>query len=360
MMSLRVIAVGVAIAAIATVEVGCASKHFPESNLEIPAQQLAVLGTPAPHDGRARFREVFCALWDAEPRDPGDDVTCEELLHRLGDEPGPEGKPLPPHDTRLRVLIVTGAMGECVQDIGTPFDQAIERLAPLGYRIDTVVVGGLSSSTYNAKMIAEAVEAVELAPDDRLVLLGYSKGTTDILHFLVGYPELAARVHAAVSVAGAVNGSPVADRFSGVYGSLLAKPSALFCEGRDLGMVESLRRVTHLSWLAAHPLPTHVQTFSVAAFTDRPHIARLLRVTYDMLADVDPRNDGQLLFTDQIVPGSTLLGYVNANHSAVSMALEERRSFWMSHPHRKRAYPRALLFESIVRFVGESLAAESD
>jgi hypothetical protein len=41
-----------------------------------------------------------------------------------------------------------------------------------------------------------------------LILLGYSKGTTDILHFLVAYPDLALRIEAVLSVAGAVNGSP--------------------------------------------------------------------------------------------------------------------------------------------------------
>jgi hypothetical protein len=149
----------------------------------------------------------------------------------------------------------------------------------------------------------------------------------------------------------------VADGFSGAFYRWLAKPSALFCEGRDLGMVASLRRGNLLPWLAANPLPAHVRTFSLGAFTDRPHIARLLRGTYDLLAQVDPRNDGQMIFTDQIVPGSTLLGYANADHWAVAQALEERRSFWMGHPHRKRAFPRAVLFEAIVRFVGESLAA---
>ena len=122
-------------------------------------------------------------------------------------------------------------------------------------------------------------------------------------------------------------------------------------------MVKSLRRQNLLPWLATNPLPAHVRTFSLGSFTDRPHIARLLRVTYDMLAQIDPRNDGQLIFSDQIVPGSALLGYVNADHWAVAMALEERRSFWMGHPGRERAFPRAVLFEAILRFVGESLAA---
>jgi hypothetical protein len=322
-----------------------------------PPQQLAVLGTPASEDERARFRQIFCALYDAETREREDGAPCGDVLHRLGGEPAPTPAPLPPHDMRLRVLIITSALGECIADVATPFDQGVERLEPLGYRIDTVVVGGMSSCTYNARMIADAVEELALEPDDRLILLGYSKGAPDILHFLVGYPELAERVQAAVSVAGAVNGSPIADGFSGSFYRWLAKPSSLFCEGRDLGMVRSLRRGNLQPWLAANPLPAHVQTFSLGAFTDRPHIARLLRVPYDLLAQIDPRNDGQLIFTDQIVPGSALLGYANADHWAVAMALEERRGFWMGHPGRKRAFPRAVLFEAIVRFVGESLAA---
>jgi hypothetical protein len=354
MNAMRLLAAGIAIAAAG---VGCAQKAMLEYDVRTRPQQLAVLGTPAPDDARARFREIFCALYAAEPRQPEDEFACGDALHTLGGESAPTPAPLPPHDTRLRILIVTSALGECIADVATPFDQGVERLEPLGYRIDTVVVGGMSSSVYNAKMIADAVEGLEIEPDDRLILLGYSKGVPDILHFLVEYPELAERVRAAVGVAGAVNGSPIADGLSGVFYRWLAKPSTLFCEGRDLGMVASLRRDERLTWLAANPLPGHVRTFSLVAFTDKPHIARLLREPYDLLAQVDPRNDGQLIFTDQIVPGSTLLGYANADHWAVAMALEERRSFWMSHPRRKRAFPRAVLFEAIVRFVGESLAA---
>lgn len=350
---MRLLVAGIAVAIAA---VGCVPKPMLEYDLHTRPQQLAVLGTPAPDDARARFREIFCSLYDVEPQHSEDDFTCGDVLHQLGGEPAPTHKPLPPHDTSLRFLIVTSALGECVADIATPFDQGVERLEPLGYRIDTVVVGGMSSSVYNAKMIADAIEELEIEPDDRLILLGYSKGVPDVLHLLVEYPELAERVQAVVSVAGAVNGSPIADGFSGVFYRWLAKPSTLFCEGRDLGMVASIRREKRLSWLAANPLPEHVRTFSLGAFTDKPHIARLLRAPYDLLAQVDPRNDGQLIFTDQIVPGSTLLGYANADHWAVAMALEERRSFWMSHPRRKRAFPRAVLFEAIARFVGESLA----
>ena len=45
----------------------------------------------------------------------------------------------------------------------------------------------------------------------RLVLVGYSKGISDILDAVVAYPEIRSRVAAVVSVAGAVGGSPLAN-----------------------------------------------------------------------------------------------------------------------------------------------------
>jgi hypothetical protein len=38
-------------------------------------------------------------------------------------------------------------------------------------------------------------------------------------------------------------------------------------------------------------------------------MCRVLLPGYDLLAELEPCNDGQLLFTDQVIPGSTLLGF---------------------------------------------------
>ncbi|MNT74026.1 hypothetical protein D3C72_2127970 [compost metagenome] len=43
-----------------------------------------------------------------------------------------------------------------------------------------------------------------------------------------------------------------------------------------------------------------------------------------MLSHTDILNDGQLLATDAIVPGSVLLGYVNADHWAMAMPLSKQ------------------------------------
>ena len=112
---------------------------------------------------------------------------------------------------------------------------ALEHLQDLGYHTALIRVDGLSSSTNNARQIRDAVVAMDLAPDERLVLVGYSKGTPDILEGLVTYPELAQRVAAVVSVAGAVNGSPLADDASPSMLTLL-KTSTPVVNHRTRGM----------------------------------------------------------------------------------------------------------------------------
>ena len=109
------------------------------------------------------------------------------------------------------------------------FQFALGHLQDLGYHTALIKVDGLSSSTHNARQIRDAVVAMDLAPDERLVLVGYSKGTPDILEGLATYPELARRVAAVVSVAGAVGGSPLADDASPPMLTLLN-----ICPDRDV------------------------------------------------------------------------------------------------------------------------------
>lgn len=112
-------------------------------------------------------------------------IHCEDYLWRLNDEKqGVETtRPLPMHDTRLNFILVTSAMGECFPEMANPYVDAVGRLKNLGYRIDKLSVGGRSSSSFNAAMIADAVKGHESRANERLVLIGYSKGATDILHF---------------------------------------------------------------------------------------------------------------------------------------------------------------------------------
>jgi hypothetical protein len=191
----------------------CTASPMLKYNLDVPAQTLSVLDAPELRDGRARFREIFCSALHEHP--DRKQRTCEELLHRLRDEapsaPQPGTPPLP--DRRLRLVFVTGLFNDCARVVALPFETAVPRLRSLGYSAEILSVNGRSSSSFNAARIAESVSQ-PTDRDQRLVLLGYSKGAVDILEFMVAYPELASRVSAVVSVAGAINGSPVAPHLS--------------------------------------------------------------------------------------------------------------------------------------------------
>jgi pimeloyl-ACP methyl ester carboxylesterase len=337
---------------------GCVAVNLQEFSLETPAQILTYPAAPPMTDQRPRFREIFCGLINENSEAQKRQIECEDYLWYLHDEK--QGarlkKSLPAHDGSLRVILVTGAFAECFPKMGKPYQDAAARLVKFGYRIDTIVVSGRSSSSHNAAMIAEAVNGLELKPTERLVLLGYSKGATDILHFLVDYPEIANKVTAVMSVAGVINGTPLADKFAETYANWFKNISFEKCEPGDGGVLESLKRSAQFSWMAAHPLPRNVRYFSIAAFAHREDVQPGLLLTYDLLRKIDPRNDGQVIFYDQIIPGSSLLGYVNLDHWAVAVPIREETasSAWAAasnHPH-----VRALLFEAMILFLVEQLS----
>jgi hypothetical protein len=332
--------------------VGC-TPPLTRYQTDVPALQLSVVGQPPASDGRARFREIYCGVLASAPAPTP--TSCDAALVRLSDEPPVRGDSAPPPqpDPRLHILFVGGAFGECFQDTAPPVAAAIAKLSGLGYRIRVVPIDGRSSSGHNAGQIARAVRDEPLDPGDKLVLVGYSKGTPDILEFLAGNPELAPRVDAVVSIAGAVNGSPLGDAYAGLY-AMVSGIDLKICKAGDGGVVDSLRVKVRMSWLAAHRLPGHVRYFSLGSFTVPDQTARLMFLTKSDLGRAEALNDGQTIFYDQLIPGSVLLGYANGDHWAVMLPLQEKWPYWGGNSAGTH-YPRDLLFEAVVLYVGEAL-----
>ena len=129
-------------------------------DVDTPAQTLTYAGAPPIYDQRPRFREIFCGLINENSEAQHRQIKCEDYLWRLNDEKQGDrlNQPLPKHDPSLRIILVTGAFAECFPKMGKPYQDAAARLEKLGYRIDTIVVSGRSSSSYNAAMIAKTVD----------------------------------------------------------------------------------------------------------------------------------------------------------------------------------------------------------
>nr|NIM28587.1 hypothetical protein [Gammaproteobacteria bacterium]NIM73726.1 hypothetical protein [Gammaproteobacteria bacterium]NIN37400.1 hypothetical protein [Gammaproteobacteria bacterium]NIO25559.1 hypothetical protein [Gammaproteobacteria bacterium]NIO66234.1 hypothetical protein [Gammaproteobacteria bacterium] len=73
------------------------------------------------------------------------------------------------------------------------------------------------------------------------------------------------------------------------------------------------------------------------------------------LAQINPKNDGQLIFYDQILPRSTLLGYMNGDHWAVALPFTEKAIGMASTVVTRNVFPRDAMLESVLLYVRESL-----
>jgi pimeloyl-ACP methyl ester carboxylesterase len=336
---------------------GCAAAPPAAEVLAAPIQVQSIAGAPRVIDGRAAFRSAFCSMLRAEGVVPPGDSTCDRWLWRLTDEPAGDADRVVPlaNPEYLEILIVTGAFSECVGVASRPYSVGAARLQAAGAKVRTVVVGGRSGTSHNARQIADALTASQIDDERKVILIGYSKGGLDILRFLVDFPDLAARVDAVVGVASPMFGTPLADLAEPAYAALVAKMPYEKCPPGDGEVMASLRPDAASGWLAANPLPAGVRIYSLAAFTTREHVARALAPFWKHLGGPEVRNDGQVVATDAVIPGSTLLGFANADHWGVAQAIETEHPV-LAARQDPALFPLEQLFVAMVAFIADDLA----
>jgi len=336
---------------------GCAAAPRPAEGLTAPIPVQSIAGAPRAVDGRAAFRSAFCSILREEHLAAPDDVACDRWLWRLTDEPAGDADRviLPANPEHLDVVLVTGAFSECVGEGSRPYSAGAARLQAAGAKVRTIVVGGRSGTSHNAGQIADALAASQIDDDRKVILIGYSKGGLDILRFLVDFPDLAERVDAVVGVASPLFGTRLADLAGPAYAALVAKLPYEKCPPGDGEVMSSLRPDAASGWLVANPLPAGVRFYSLAAFTTREHVARALVPFWKHLGGTDVRNDGQVVAIDAVIPGSTLLGYANADHWGVAETIETEHPV-LAARQDPALFPLEQLFVAMVAFIADDLA----
>lgn len=340
---------------------GCAATPEPKDDLAAPVQFRTLDGSPPVLDGRPAFRRALCSTLRAEGVASPDDASCDRWLWRLADEPFAQSGPAvpPANPQRLDVLLVTGAFSECVGESSRPFSAGAARLRAAGANVRTIVVSGRSGTSHNARQIAETRAASPSDGERKVILIGYSKGGLDILRFLVDFPDLADRVDAVVGVATPLFGTPLAELAAPTYAALGERMPYDKCPPGDGEVIASLTPAVATQWLAANPLPAGIRFYSLAAFTTREHVGRALAPFWKHLGGTRERNDGQVVATDAVIPGSTLLGYANADHWGIAQTIEAEHSVLVARPDPS-LFPLEQLFVTMMTFVANDLERGRD
>jgi hypothetical protein len=305
------------------------------------------MALPAPAPDRGRFREIFCAV---AARDGTD---CAPWLWTGPADRG-TGRPVASGPLRRpwRVVVVSGFGSDCFAPFVRAFDDAAGRLELIGARLEHAPVSGLSSGAWNARILADTVGRLALAPGERLVLVGYSKGAPDILEALVAHPAALARVEAVVSVAGALGGTPLAEDAPPLLTALAEHAPGTTCGPHDGGAIAAMRPSVREAWLARNAGRWRVPVYALAGFAERDRVSALLRSGWDRLAAADTRNDGQLTLAAQSVPGARLIGHPRADHWAVALDITAGLPLAGALVDRND-YPRGALVEAVLRFLDE-------
>lgn len=346
---------------------GCAAPNSPRetalATVELPRAVADI------SDRRAEFAAVFAEALQSQA---GADTASSAWLHGADKAPGASAAAVSTMRDRYAaraastsVLVVPGLFGDCIETQSVPFGDGVEREglrnhteAYRGYddlgvmSIHLVALPGRESVAHNGRRLADAIRTEVRRPGvERIVLVAYSKGVADALQALVllqaegGVPR---PVRALVSVAGLVAGSFIVERFGPVYRALAPGATVLGCAAADGEELDGLTREQRARWLATHPLPRHIRYFSVVAHASQDETAPALRPFHAALSELDPRNDGQILAVNALIPGSALLAEARTDHWGVALPLERHPSAVVRALGTERPYPREALFRAIV------------
>ncbi len=330
---------------------GCTSLPAKQDWQRVQPIVHATVADAGIRDLRGMYRAALCARLE-----PGGNA-CTDILQRLAAEPpasaGGEHKLGGAFAARYRIAFVPGIFSECVAGLVRPFADVEQDLRARGLQADYLNTPGRGTSRENAAALAAMIRAF---PDDgrRVILFAHSKGMPDALQLVADHPALHPRIAAVVSVAGAVNGTYLIDNLKAFYQTVVAGLPLSNCKANTGDEFDDLQRETRMQWWFDHRHKVTVPVFTIVAAPDPERVSPAIRATYGTLAYIDPRNDGQLVWYDQIAPGSLLLGYINADHWAIANPLS--RALPLLAPLFRDDVPRTAIVEAAAEVVADVLA----
>lgn len=296
--------------------------------------------------------------------------TPAEWLHNVG---FPIGAPEKKSRTaivvasRTSVLVIPGIFGDCVAEQSLPFSDGVVRgaanyidgyryLADLGLAsIRAVKIKGRASSEQNGQIIADDIQLEAEKPGiDNIVLIAYSKGAPDALEalrILENGSKGNAKVKALVTMSGVVLGTPIADAHAEDYSKYGVSLRPLSCSASEGGEIQSLTRQSRLVWWNNYRLSDSILRYSIVAHTNTDDVSPGLSAFHKLLNYVDPKNDGQVLMSDAVLPKAKLLAEVKSDHWIYVLPLEKNPNELIRTIASPRSFPRGAFIRAVIHTV---------
>ena len=296
-------------------------------------------------DHRAEFAARFHSLAPSHQNDS--DAQRWLIADNTGQSTRVE--PVQRHNgRRVHNLLVPGLLGDSVRKLVAPMAFAEKTLELDGYTIDVSWVNGRQGCEKNAAALYPQVMDAAQQRGGRVRLIGYSKGCADIMHLLADYPDCHSSIESVVSLAGVVQGTPLAARTARWLDRLvqyLPVPGVKFGDGRALDdLAPDYRR----QWLATHSLPASIRYASVVAAPSVDRVSRALMPAYRRLAKISIENDSQVIAADSLLPDCELLAMVNADHWAIALPVGRALPLLSGWLIDKNDFPRTRLLQTII------------
>lgn len=311
-------------------------------------------------DGVVDARASFAArLLDLAVRYSDRERRQAAHMLEVDDAIGP-GSFTPPRSRPPPTVLIPGLLGDTVATFVAPLLTARQTLALQKYDIDVAWVSGRAGCDRNADRLRAAVLARADAAGEPIVLIGYSKGCADALHMLVRHRETIDAIHAFVSLAGVVGGTPLVANVPRWLQRALARLPLPGLGEADERAVPDLARVFRRAWLEEHPLPPSIRYASIVAVPTPEQVSRILKPSYRKLSQESPRNDSQVIDRDAMLPRSELLACVNADHWAIALPIAHYMPFIVDWLVNRNDFPRTLLLQAVIDHMGAApLARET-
>jgi len=337
----------------------------PKVRYSLPPTVMLPVESAGIRDASKLFGATFCSVFEEFVSQKED--GCYRYLGGLQTK---QSLPQPPHTSdielqRYRYVLVNGFMSGCFRGSAFQvFGDADAHLGTHGVKLERVMLTGMDTPEADAEQIVNYLLSAASLTDSRpIVLVGYSKGATDlqaaILRIQRTSPVLESRIKAFVTVAGMIGGTRLYDQIGHPkdLAALLSHFQFFGCPPgkRDFSSLSRQQRQNFLSlhWRELALVPT----YSLCTVSTHAETSRILWPVWDRLSVYSVDQDGQMAEPEELPPGAVYLGTARADHWAVGVPLEHDRELRLLA--NKNHYPRPALLEAILRFVVADLRKTS-